>query len=420
MNLYKLVFIILITMIVLTACTQKKNSVGFIPGMEPKIMELDFSYFGNFLSYEDSIGNYYNNSKLVIGNYFSSNFQNKAYTLLRTVTLPDTIISLEGPVIIQLEKGDSYNFADISVETIKLGKLQNTWKENEATWYNATDTLTWSGGSGFSESDYELMEFSSVEVDGDSIFLEIPGDMLIDWVENDSTNFGITIFTDQDDAFLEMLSAESESVFLDFNYTTADIDSVVNFNAKFTSDTFIYETDEEYQRFNNELKISNIQPIKMYLDFNISDSVFINYEGSGIENSDDYRRMTINKAELILSTSDVSNFPLDGSIALVPYLVLADSLDLDDTSVPLLQSEDYESFYDGTATDSLDAQDLVINMKYIVQYITAGERENHGIMIESIYENRDFLNAVFADLCYENVDRRPRLRIIYTPPYLDE
>jgi hypothetical protein len=420
MNLYKIVVIIFIMMIILTACTQKKNSVGFNPGMEPKIIELDFNYFGNFLSYEDSIGNYYNSSKLVIGNLFSSNFQNKAYTLLRTVTLPDTIVSLESPVLIKLQKDNSYNFDDISTETLKYGKLLNTWKENEATWYNATDTLSWSDGAGFSESDYELGEFSSVEVENDSIFLEIPGEMLIDWVENDSTNYGITIFSDQEDAFLEVLSAEAESVFLTFSYTAADIDTVVEFSASFTSDTFIYATDEEYQHFNNELKISNIQPIKMFMQFDISDSVFINYEDSGIENSDDYHRMTINKAELILTTSDLNDYPLDGSINITPYLVLADTLDLENTSVPLLLSDQYESMYDGTSSDSLNTDNFAIDIKYIVQYITAGEKENKGIMIESIHENKDFLHVSFADMCFEDIEKRPKLRIIYTPPYLDE
>ncbi len=420
MNLYKLIFIIILLMILLTACTQKKNSVGFEPGIEPKIIELDYNYFENSISYEDSSGNYYNNSKLLIGNYFSSNFQNKAFTLLRTVTFPDTIAELTSPVTIQLEKTDSYNFDDISTETIKFGKLFQTFKENEATWYIASDTIAWSGTEGFSEADYEPHDFSSVEVVNDSIFLEIPGDMLIDWVENDSTNFGIVIYTEQEDAFLELLSAESESVYLNFSYTPSEADTALDFSAKFTSDTFISQTDQEYQIFTNELKISNIQPIKMFLEFDISDSVFINYPNSGINNSDDYRRMTINKAELILSTADVNNYPLDKNVSITPYLVLADSLNLEDTSAPLLQDDQYESLYDGASSDSLDTESFSINMKYIIQYITAGEKENNGIMIKSIYENRDFLNIVFADMCYPEEEKRPKLRIIYTPPYLDE
>jgi hypothetical protein len=420
MNLYKVIFIIILSGIILSACTHKKNSVGFDPGIEPKIMELDFNYFGNYMSFEDSVGNYNNNSKLVIGNYFSSNFQNRAYTLLRTISLPDSIISLESAVIIQLEKTKSHNFADINTETLKFGTLNSTFKENEATWYNATDTLSWSNDTGFSENDYEPMEFNNVEVMNDSILLEIPGDILLGWVGNDSTNYGIVIYTEQEDAFLELLSAESEAVNLSFSYFSPDADTLKDFSASFTSDTFIYETDQEFQRFTNELKISNIQPVKIYMEFDICDSVFINYPNSGITNADDYRRMTINKVELILSASEFNDYPIDGTVIVTPYLVLADSLEMDDYSVPLLQEDQYESFYDGTSSDSLNTESFAIDMKYIVQYITSGERENKGIMIKSIYENKDFLNINFADICYQDVEKRPKLRIIYTPPYLDE
>lgn len=420
MKLYKVFFWVILMVFILSACTQKKNSVGFDPGIEPKIIELDFNYFGNYLSFEDSISNYYNNSKLVIGNYFSSNFQNRAYTLLKNITLPDSIISLESPVIIQLEKVESHNFTDISSQTLKFGTLYNSFKENEATWYNATDTLNWSNADGFSANDYEPREFENVEVVNDSILLELPADLLLNWVENDSTNNGIVIYTEQEDAFLELLSAESESVYLRFSYVSPEVDTLVDFSSKFTSDTFIYETDQQFQRFNNELKVSNIQPIKIFLEFDISDSVFINYPNSGIDNADDYRRMSINKAELILSAAEFSDYPLSGSMNLTPYLVLADTLELEDNSSPPLLEDQYESLYDGTSSDSLTSENFTIDMKYIVQFITSGERENKGIMIESIYENRDFRNITFADICYQDIEKRPKLRIIYTPPYLDE
>ena len=205
-----------------------------------------------------------------------------------------------------------------------------------------------------------------------------------------------------------------------FSYISPDADTLKEFSANFTSDTFIYETDEEFQRFSNELKISNIQPVKMFMEFDISDSVFFNYPNSGITNADDYRRMTINKVELILSPSEFNDYPLDGTLIVTPYLVLADSLNLTDNSAPVLQEDDYESFFDGTSSDSLTTESFAIDMKYIVQYITSGERENKGIMIESIYENKDFLNLAFADICYQDLEKRPKLRIIYTPPYLDE
>jgi len=418
--MFKIIFVIVTICLVFSACTQKKNSVGFEPGNEPKFIEFDYNYFDDGLSYEDSVGNYYNNNKLIVGNYYSSNYLNEAYILLKNISLPDTISALESEVKIKLQKTGNYNFADISTATLKFGRLLQNWKENEATWFNATDTTYWSGVSGFSESDYELMEINNIAVVDDSIYLEIPNELLLDWVENDSTNFGMTIFSEQDDSFLELLSAEAESVFLTFSYSIAEVDTVIEYNESFTSDTFIVSTDEDFQKFNGELKLSNIQPIKMFMQFNISDSAFINQENSGIQNSDDYRRMTINHAELILSPVDDSDYPLGGSINVTPYLVLKDSLDLEDSSTPLLNQEDYEYFYDGTSSDSLSTDQLKINLKYIIQFITSGERDNNGIMIKSINENRDFLNINFADVNYSDIEKRPKLKILYTPPYLDE
>jgi len=412
MNISKLIMVMIIILVMITACTSKKNPVGFESELQPVEIEIDFTHFSDFISFEDSVGIYYNNSKLIVGNYASS----KAVTLLRTINLPDSIISLDSEVIIKLEKTDSHNFDDISTDNLKFGILNSIWYENEASWFNSSDTTSWSSDIGFSEEDYELMEFYSIETEEDSIYLELPGDLLIDWIENDSLNYGIAILTDQDDTILEMISAEAESAFLKFSYTSATNDSTVEYSSKFTSDTFIYETDQEYERFAGELKISNIQPVKTFLKFDISDSVFINYENSGIENSDDYNRMVINKAELILPISYENNYPLLGTVAVVPHLVIADTIDYEDLTRPLLVDEDLEYFNDGTSSDSLAADDLEIDLKYIVQFITAGERENKGIVIESISEHKDFMNTSFTDTT--SVDLK--LKILYTPPFIEE
>ncbi|MBN2460835.1 MAG: hypothetical protein JXB60_04450, partial [Candidatus Cloacimonetes bacterium] len=255
-----------------------------------------------------------------------------------------------------------------------------------------------------------------------------PNEILFDWVQEDSTDFGLILYTEQEDAFLEIYSSEytydDESVFnpnVNFDYYYTAGDSILDtYDQELNEDTFIYSHDFNYQNFTGQLFVSNIRPVRMLVKIGLEDSIFINMDNSGIEDNDDYRRMTINRAEIILVSNDSEPYPLDGSFSLRSYLVTADSLDFNDISVPLVPDGGYEFLYDDTVTDTLGTEAFSVDVTNIIQYITSGERENKGIMIRSIYENKDFKHMAFATSEDSDELIRPVLKIIYTPPYLDD
>ncbi len=98
----------------------------------------------------------------------------------------------------------------------------------------------------------------------------------------------------------------------------------------------------------------------------------------------------------------------------------SDTLFYDDLTQPLISDDDYLYLYDGTSSDSINAEYFSLDITYLFQNVTAEEYDNKGLIVKSIYENRDFFYAIFASENHPDEGLRPKLHIIYTPPYLDE
>ncbi|NQV18085.1 MAG: hypothetical protein HQ534_06030 [Armatimonadetes bacterium] len=415
----KAMIFILIFILIIMGCTQKKNTVG-VPDVDNEPIEMiisDTTCFGNFYSFEDSCRNYIGNSKLVVGTYEN----NEAKSLIKFTSLPDTVYQFDSEnITLTLWLENSLNF-----ESLEFGKLKQEWIESYVTWKAATDSTDWE------DEFFESLDFTFDVEQTDSLNIEIPIEKFYSEVSRsyfviDSLiyDFGLIIYSgssDDENRFIEIKSRESGTgSLLSFDYTPAEGDTSRTFSNTATYDTFMYlkkdGTNEDFLTFENELIISNIQPIKMYLNFNISDSVFINADSSGIEIPYDYTMMTINKAELILSVKDSTEFtyPLETSFTLFPYLVTNE-----EPQVPFSYDEDYEYIY-GTINSSGSSSDsvFVIDITKIVQGITSGENENNGILIKSTKENKDFSFIDFGTKFDEG--KEPKLRIIYTPPIFED
>jgi len=415
----KTIIFILIFIFIIIGCTQKKNTVG-VPDVDNEPIEMiisDTTYFGNFYSFEDSCRNYIGNSKLVVGTYEN----NEAKILIRFSSLPDTVYQFDSEnITLTLWLENSLNF-----ESLEFGKIKQEWVESYVTWKAATDSTDWE------DEFFESLDFTFDVEQTDSLNIEIPREKFYSEVSSsyfviDSLiyKYGLILYSgssDDENRFLEINSRESGTEpLLSFDYTPVEGDTSRTFSNTATYDTFMYlkkdGTNEDFVTSENELIISNIQPIKMYLNFDISDSVFINAESSGIDTTYDYTMMTINKAELILSVKDSTEFtyPLETSFTLFPYLVISD-----DPQVPFAYDEDYEYIY-GTINSFGSSSDteFVIDITKIVQGITSGEYENNGILIKSTKENKDFSFIDFGTKFDEG--KEPKLRIIYTPPIFEE
>ncbi len=418
-RILKAIVFSIIFILIIIGCTQKKNTVG-VPDVNNEPIEMiisDTTYFGDFYSFEDSCRNYIGNSKLVVGTYEN----NEAKSLMRFTSLPDTVYQFDSEnITLTLWLENSLDF-----ESIEFGKLKQEWVESLVTWKAATDSTDWE------DEFFESLDFTFVVEQTDSLDIEIPIEKFYSEVNRsyfviDSLiyKYGLILYSgssDDENRFIEINSRESgTSPLLSFDYTPAEGDTSRTFSKTATYDTFMYlkkdGTNGNFLTLEDELIISNIQPIKMYLNFDISDSVFINADSSRIEDNYDYTMMTINKAELILSVKDSTEFtyPLETSFTLFPYLVISE-----DPQVPFSYDEDYEYIY-GTINSSGSSSDteFVIDITKIVQGITSGEYENNGILIKSTKENKDFSFIDFGTKFDEG--KEPKLRIIYTPPIFEE
>ncbi|MCK5052063.1 MAG: hypothetical protein KAS53_10105 [Candidatus Cloacimonetes bacterium] len=408
--------IIMIISLIVISCTQKDNIVGSGGSGEhtPLNITIDHNYFTKIYSYEDSCA-YSNSNTMVLGKYN----EETSYSLLRFTSLPDTSFEITS-VNISLEIKNRNNFDVVDNTTLKLARINDIkWYEN-ATWWVASDSTDWNNGEHFSETDYIdlLPEEYEVECDEDSINITLNTNILTDWI-NEDVNSGLVIYSDTD-GFMEIYASEysnDENPILTFEYRETQEDTLITETIETCYDCMIYEIDNNYLKFENELKISNIQPINIYTKFDILESTFTNIlpDDYVIENADTtlfLQRVTINKAELILNNDGTNAYPIDGSIYLSPYIVTVDTINIDLPEIPLLSFEDIEDLYISSSTDTLQSEHIIIDITKVIQYYISGEYDNNGIVIRSLNVNDNFIHTEF--------DIEPEIRITFTPPYIED
>ncbi len=410
--------IIIIISLIVISCTQKDNLVGTGGSGEqtPLNITIDHNFFTDMYSYEDSCA-YSNSSTMVLGKYN----EETSYSLLRFTTLPDTSVEITS-VNISLEIKNRNNFDIVDNTTLKLAKINDIeWFEN-ATWWISSDSTDWNNGEHFSETDYTnlLPEEYEIECEEDSINIILNTNILEDWI-NEDVNSGLVIYSDTG-GFMEIYASEYSSdgnPILSFEYRETEEDTLITKTIETCYDCMIYETDNDYEKWENELKISNIQPVNIFTKFEVPDSLFTNaviQNGHTIEDSTALflQRITINRAELVLNNDGVNSYPISGSIYLNPYFVTADTINTDPANleIPLLSYEDINDLYISSSTDTLQSEKIHIDITKIIQYYISGEYENKGIVLRSLNVNDNFIHTEF--------DLESEIQIIFTPPYIEE
>jgi len=414
----RIVGFIMIMSLIMISCTQKNNIVGTVePNGEPITTIIDHNNFIEIYSYEDSCA-YSNSSTMLFGNYN----QETSYSLLRFTTLPDSFFEISSVNLsLAIENRNSFDIVDNT--TLKLAKINNIeWYEN-ATWWVSSDSSSWTGEH-FSEADYTdlILEEYEVECEEDSIYITLDTTILEDWI-NEDVNSGLVIYSETD-GFLEIYASEysnDKNPILTFEYRETEADTLVTKTIETCYDCMIFETDNIYEKWENELRISNIQPINIYTKFNVLDSIFVDVLPPDYVIADDdttlfLQRITINKAELILNNDGTNAYPASGSIYLSPYFVTSDTINADPAmlDIPLLSFEDVNDIYISSSTDTLQTEQIVIDVTKVIQYYISNpiEYENNGIVLRSLNVNDDFIHTEF--------DMFPEIRITFTPPYIEE
>ncbi len=421
-----LLFTLFIFLLVL-GCTKKKNPTGFNSDFEMKTKTLNWNYFDRIYSYEDSIRNS-DFSYLLLGNFNNV----RSDILMKFKTFPDSVYEVDNSQI-KMVINKRLNFDTINQDDIKFGLLQTNWKETKVTWFTTGDTVEWKNNESFSEQDYSEIQNINFTANEDTLIFDFDNQIVKNWINSDSLNYGLVIYTEKDSAFLEINSSEiGDEEFeptLSFDYKITEQDTVLHYTKKAYNDVFIYHkaNDENLDYFNSRIIIKGIFPTSSYIHFNLPDSIFLNDDQSGINDEYDLRRITVLRSELLLHYKDENQYPLDGSIDVKPYLVVSDSAIGQNPTLPLEYSKDYIP-YGKTSTDSLNSGEFKIDVTSVVQaiisknYVNSGQQNdytNSGLVLKTLKENISFEGSEFYGTDCNDVDKRPKLIIKYLAPKFD-
>jgi len=400
-------FAIILSMIIL-GCTTKKNPVSTSGNTGPQphsITIRDTADFGNFYSYEDTTKNYANNAILTLGQYTVNGEPIESRVLLRYASLPDTVPDIIQDATITMLVENNQN--DYVVDDFQLFQIAQYWKENEVTW-TVSDSLEWAAPGG--DFSMEPVSFTS-SIDEDTLSVSLDASVISNWIESDSLNFGLIFVTSQTDAFVEFASAESghdHATELTFKYRSEAETEFSTFTLSATSDASINSSVPSESAFDNQLLLANLSPTSMVLNVALDQSVF---PDSIITSIEDYNRMGIVRAELFLHFDDSQpSYSNSNYFFAQPYLIKTA-----DSAIPI-STDDIAPINSYVDTDTLNAGYFAIDITDIVDGVTSGQFENHGILIKPGYPGKDFSFSHFYGPDAEE-GKRPYIKIIYIPPY---
>lgn len=392
MNKAKTISLIILLLFFILSCSKNSNFIGFEEDIEDKIITDTLTNSINFKkSYKDSISNYQGNTKLIVGKFNGVEVRSLLKFNLPDTSWLNTLINIDSCKIV-IKKKNLFN--SIEDFDIKVYKVTKDWNENSVIW----DSLNFPAD--FQETDYNI-SFENLQSQ-DTLSFTISDTLVISWIESDSTNLGIMLKYENENLennFIEFYSSEDNNYpYLQINYTdTSNTDTTKTYIT--SEDTFIgYDENFVNGETLNFPIIQNIYPTRAVFIFNInSDSLELS--------SEEYEKITINKAEIIFDSTMIdSSFISDSKLSLYAYYI-SDTTNIDYEYISGCQKAEFHS------GDDL----LKINITGIIQAYTRGEKENNQFLIKSTTENKDF-----SYIKFKKEDFKPRLKIIYTKPVLED
>ncbi len=186
----------------------------------------------------------------------------------------------------------------------------------------------------------------------------------------------------------------------------------IKYEQRPTRDSYRLPAEEEAPLLTDRWIVDNINPSRIYMNFAIDNSWFKDMHGNVMDELQ-RKRTTINRAQLVLH---VKNNPYYGSNTTYKFRAdrVNDSLDV---TVPV-KIEDSQ-LATGLKTEQLIRGDsLVVDITPIIQAYSSGNKVPYGIVIRSLQEMLNYGKIEFWHFEDAPPDKRPKLRLTYTPPYL--
>jgi hypothetical protein len=405
---------LLLVLILVGACTKKNNLTGTnwsdinaLSFQDNAAVESGYSFPA------DSLLSITNNKKnLLVGNWEGST----AMSILRFTGLPEqskivptSVDSVRLQIILQRR-----NALQREPLTLNFYKVNSGWAVNP-------DTL--------SADDYSLIPGTAKLVpsgilSGDTLTVSLPYSLIQNW-QADADSTGLNI----------LIKAENAG-FVELKLSTATVGSKLSFKYKETPSDEVYKDFERYASFNSYSfthpevepspgiwKLSNFAPQRMYVDLQPHFNMFKNDAGATLS-EEELKRVTINKAELVLYIKDeLPNYKNTSSYRVSAFLLK--ERPEDGAIIPTLdmQTPQFISVLESIVNTSSDS--ILINITPIIQaYISEKTFSDDtvvtpkGIVIISNYERKDFGEIEFYHPSTAPEDKEPYIRVKYTPPFL--
>ncbi len=258
----------------------------------------------------------------------------------------------------------------------------------------------------------------SISTAGTIVQIPLPMSALENWDSTaDSLGLSLAVRTGAA-SYVEILAAETgRGPRLRFKYRTSDIPEDTDdteYSQRATRDSYRLDADAA-PLLPNRWVLSNIDPSRIYVNFVLDSALFRNTpeNGGGVLSEQQRKRATINKAELIFH---VKENPYYGSTA--QYSLrgdrVRDSLDL---ATPVELPDDQVA--SGLISSSVVQGDsVVVNITPIIQAYSSGDSGNWGVAVRSLQELLNFGSLELWHFTDAPAGKQPKLRVIYTPPYL--
>lgn len=399
--------LISLSIILLSGCTRKNNLTGnnWSDAYARTVVDSTGVIMGYSFPADTLKAISGSETKLLVGEHNSAT----AITYLRYTGLPASA------VITDLEVDSCF----ISLNILKRSPLPRNplklqlYKINRA-W---NDTL-----SLINETDLELIpgaEYTvhdTIAITGRTVKIPLTVTSIYDWEsEADSTGWNLAIKA-VNSGWVEIASAETASgPVIQVKYKEEGDTAFSSYSSEPAKDSFTLTAPEAV--ISNAWKLSNLSPSRIYVNFQPNYTLFKDNSGNPLS-AVDLKRLTINKASLVLYVKENNYYTGSTTFSLFPFNVVRDSIS---SQVPLLKS-DYELLiYSSTSTGLVSGDSLEVDITPIVQAYTSGDKVPLGIMIQSMQERQNFGEIEFYDCLARTPDaKKPVVKVTYTPPFLKQ
>jgi hypothetical protein len=390
----------LLAIALLAGCTTKKNHVGYeetdVQPLELNMTNPDFLL--NCTSYQDTANSYTSNPYATVGHSHGST----AVALMWFTDVPDTNNT---NCRLVLYPTDLTHAAGM---TLRMGLLKQEWDEDEVTWFEAQDDDLWDDPA----NKYDVVadwSYTVPEGDADSLVIPLPASLLEKWGDDDDDNYGLALFSDDNDRFIEWhtLYNSDECPELRFFYTYIDTPTIQrDYEMNPVMDATIFNKPT-MDILDGQMEVTSAVPERLFLDYDLSYDA-MQQSGANFTDEYQYKHTTVNRAELIIPV-DTGNTYFYGSTASVyALLVYGES-----PSVPVATANLKAFTYTDVSYLNSGNTTIAVDITPMAQAIMAGKYPNKGFVIKCYYESRDFTHIRFNT---EGV----KLHMTYTLPYAED